>query len=164
MTLDRGHALVWLLNALSSGVPATLAASGILSRSATAQRLEAEISRSRRYSNPLSCIVVAAGGASEEMMAVLARALKGQLRWVDQLGQWRDDTLLVVLPETDQTAARGLTDKVRRSIAALPPVNELPISIGCATWRRGEGAEQLVERARTDARFSGDPASERRRR
>ena len=42
----------------------------------------------------------------------VARLLKEQLRWVDLLGQWRDDTLLVVLPETgaevlDEVAARN---------------------------------------------------------
>ena len=49
---------MWLLNALTTGVSATVTDSGVLSRGAIINRLEAEVSRSRRYANPLSCITV----------------------------------------------------------------------------------------------------------
>ncbi len=147
MILERGHALVWFLNALSSGVPATVAASGLLSRSAVTHRLEAEVSRSRRYANPLSCIGVTAADSGAAAVGAVARALKGQLRWVDQLGQWTDDVLLVVLPETDEAAVAVLVDKLRDSLAEVGAAEGARLAVGCATWRRGESAEQLVARA-----------------
>lgn len=146
MTLDRGHALVWFLNALSSGVPATVAASGLLSHAAVSHRLEAEVSRSRRYSNPLSCIGVTAMGADAAAVAAIARSLKGQLRWVDQLGQWQDDVLLAVLPETDEQAARVLLQKLGDSLARVGAAAGVRLAVGSATWRRGESAEQFVAR------------------
>lgn len=145
--LDRGHALVWFLSALSSGVPDTVAASGILSRAATAQRLDAEVSRSRRYSNPLSCIAVTAQGASQAAVADIARTLKGQLRWVDQLGQWCDDMLLVVLPETNFDAAGNLAGKLTEALAVLPTSGSSELALGAAAWQRGDTGEHLVERA-----------------
>lgn len=158
MTLERGHALVWMLNALASGVPATLAASGLLSTTATAHKLEAEVSRSRRYANPLSCIAVSTPGADDDTIATLARALRGQLRWVDQLGQWRRDVLLVILPETGEEAARALRDKIARSIRDLAQTERLVFSVGSATWQRGEKADQLALRAagRRRARPQGE--------
>lgn len=53
MLLDRGHALVWFLSALSSGVAGNVAGFGVLSRGAISNRLEAEVSRSRRYAHSL---------------------------------------------------------------------------------------------------------------
>jgi hypothetical protein len=145
--LDRGHTLVWFLSALSSGIPGTVAESGILTRAATVSRLDAEISRSRRYSNPLSCISVSARGTALEDITEIGRTLKGQLRWVDLLGEWREDVLLVVLPETDGDAADALASKLAQAVAASLPALQARLTIGNALWLRGDNAEQLVERA-----------------
>lgn len=156
MLFDRGHTLVWFLSALSSGLPATVATSGILTRQTITSRLEAEVSRSRRYSNPLSCITVAAEGASPLAVTDIARLLKGQLRWVDVLGQWSEDTLLVILPETDDEAVTGLAGKLTEAMANKQFHGMPTVAIGCAAWIRGDSAEQLVERAIASA----DPGSQ----
>lgn len=79
--LDRRHALVWFLNALTTGVSGTVTDFGVLSRGAIINRLEAEVSRSRRYANPLSCITVQLAKEAEGTLAgEIARKVKGQLR------------------------------------------------------------------------------------
>ncbi|MGE0485222.1 MAG: diguanylate cyclase [Gammaproteobacteria bacterium] len=152
MLYERGHALVGFLNALASGVAGGISSIGVLNRAAIKGRLEGEISRSRRYSNPLSCITVhLAGSDLLRDMGELARMLKEQLRWVDLLGQWQDDVLLVVLPETTDEAAARLTAKLGTLVAA-PRGAEHTLAIGYATWRRGDNAERMIRRALTSAR------------
>ncbi len=147
MVLDRGHTLVWFLSALSSGVPGAVAASGILSRGATVNRLEAEVSRSRRYANPLSVVSVNLGGIGEAAVSDIARTLKGQLRWVDLLGQWRDEILLVVLPETAAEDAANLAAKLAEAVAERAPSDPAEIHVGCASWAQGDTAADLVGHA-----------------
>ena len=145
LLLDRDHALMWFLNTLAGGVPGSVATSGVLARAAIQHRLDSEISRSRRYHNELSCITVHCQAvAAPARLAGVARLLKEQLRWVDLLGQWRDDTLLVVLPETTFDAA----DRLRAKLAALlaAPAVEA-IACGVATWRKGDTPERMVARA-----------------
>lgn len=150
MLLDRGHALVWFLSALASGVPGTVAASGVLARGAITNRLEAEVSRSRRYANPLSCITVRlTDGGHADLLGEIARRVKGQVRWVDLLGQWNGETLLIILPETDAEAAEALRSKVGETVQqSLESIaSNARAELGASTWARGENAEQLVGRA-----------------
>lgn len=149
LLLDRGHALVWFLSTLAGGVPGSVAASGVLARAAIQHRLDSEISRSRRYDNELTCISVHCPGPDAvARIAGVARLLKEQLRWVDLLGQWSDDTLLVVLPETALEAAAGLRDKLAALLAA-PGVGA--IACGVTAWHKGDNAERMVARAMESA-------------
>ncbi len=151
--VDRGHALVGVLDALSGGSSMAITSSGTMSRAAIRHRLEAEISRSRRYANELSCITLRLCGPDiSTRLAQLARIIKGQLRWVDMLAQWQDDELLLVLPETDAPAAGALRDKLANHIAndMKPVLSTSTVELGVATWRRGDTAEQLVRRALTE--------------
>ena len=146
MLYERSHALVGYLASLDAGVAAT----GALNHAALKARLEAEISRSRRYANPLSCIALRHGSAARYPGPdVLARILKEQLRWVDLLGHWTDDLLLVVLPETTEQAAETLTGKLRTAVPAAAADGDIDsdIAIGYAAWRRGDNAERMVRRA-----------------
>ena len=93
-----------------------------------------------------SCITVTFSlGVSRAVIDDVARLLKGQLRWVDLLGLWRPDVLLVILPETGAAAAETLCDKLAAVLAAEPAHRAL--RCGVATWRRGDQAEPLVTRA-----------------
>lgn len=149
MIFERDHALASHFAALASGA----AASGILNAAAIKARLEGEVSRSRRYANPLSCLTVwLPAGATTCDPGVLAHALKGQLRWVDLLGCWADDILLVILPETAEQAAAALTDKLRDVAATAAATASL--EIGHAVWRRGDNAERMVRRALASGRAS----------
>jgi len=145
LLLDRGHALVWFLSTLAGGVPGAVASSGLLARAAIQHRLDSEISRSRRYHNELTAITVHGTGAdAASRLAGVARVLKEQLRWVDLLGQWSDDTLLVVLPETTLDAAEGLRAKFSALLAG-PDIGG--IACGVTAFVKGDNAERMVARA-----------------
>ena len=120
---------------------------GILSRGTALQRMDLEISRSRRYGNPLSCMLIAvAEGTTPEQLTALARFLREQLRWVDLTARWDEGTLLVLLPETTAAAAGELGRKLEEQAQAQLPWCSLAWTTG--TWQRGDDAMGLVVRAR----------------
>lgn len=127
------------------------AGAGVLTRDGALVRLEAEISRSRRYSNPLSCLAAQlAPGADATSYAALERMLREQLRWVDVLARWSDNELLVLLPETHGRAAAGLCRKLAlQADVRLPGIG---IAWGSSSWRRGDDARLFVTRALTPYR------------
>jgi len=126
----------------ATGGGATVA--GVLSREAVGLRLDAEISRSRRYSNPLSCLVARVDGPPEAY-ARLERMLRDQLRWVDVLARWSESELLVLLPETPARAATALCRKL--ALQAREAAGGIVVQWGASTWRRGDDAAQFVARA-----------------
>ena len=156
MLVNRGHALVSFLNALSTGNVSSVGDNGMLTNAALRHRLEIEISRSRRYMNPLSCIIIrfnerirdrslTLGDAQRE----IARVLKSQLRWVDVLGEWDASSLVVILPETNEIAATILSSKLEKQIESEWYMEEafLPIHWGVSSWRKGDDINRLVKRA-----------------
>jgi len=127
---------------------------GVLSREAAGLRLDAEISRSRRYSNPLSCLIARLDGEAGAY-AALERMLREQLRWVDVLARWSDTELLVLLPETPARAATALCRKLATQARSLDGV--AVVAWGASSWRRGDDATQFVARAQAGDRGAGWP-------
>ncbi|RME35832.1 MAG: diguanylate cyclase [Gammaproteobacteria bacterium] len=118
--------------------------SGLLSRKAVLQSLVGEVSRSRRYGNPLSVMLIrieGQAGEEAEALRVVAQALQDQLRWVDVLGRWGPDTLLLVLPETPAEAAAILPEKFADALEGTPVAKT-----GVASWEKGDDALSLVDR------------------
>ena len=95
---------------------------GLLNRRATLQELNAQVSRSRRYGNPLSLIGVRVPAASVGhdlgLRHRVAQHLRESLRWVDSAGTLDSDLLVVVLPETELEAARHVADKLLVTLTA----------------------------------------------
>lgn len=139
----QAYLLVLPVRGANAAVPRV----GVLSREAAVQRLEIEMSRSRRYDNPLSCLLVTQPVTIEPIAAaLLVRFLREQLRWVDVIAQWSQTQLLVLLPETTARAATTLIRKLApRAVAAVG--GEVTFKWGASTWLRGDDAERLVERA-----------------
>ena len=156
MLVNRGHALVSFLNALSTGNVSAVGDNGLLTNAALRHRLEIEISRSRRYMNPLSCIVIRFNERIKDRSLTMADAqreiasvLKSQLRWVDVLGEWDNSSLVVVLPETNEVAATILSSKLEKQIESQWYMEKafLPIHWGVSSWRKGDDINRLVKRA-----------------
>jgi len=85
---------------------------------------------------------------------MIATTVTEQLRRVDVLGQWSDQPLIVILPETTELSARKLAGKVAQALDpnlahAKPAVS---INVGSSSWRKGDDAERLVRRADIVAR------------
>ena len=137
---------------------------GLMVRTTTERELRSEISRSRRYGNPLSVLVVeveatadAEQSAQDKALLDLTRVLKENLRWVDILGAWDEKTAVVILPETDFAAAETLSGKLAARIEQVD--NEHPdfhFRSGVAEWQQGDQPDSLIGRGRINADFTGE--------
>lgn len=137
---------------------------GLPNRRAMYQTLEPQVSRSRRYENPLSIIIMKLNNlnsvesnygehATNKMMVEISQMLNDQLRWADTIGRLEDDEFIFVLPETDSEASKNLISKVEDRLSDivledsnLP--NILKTQFGCASWEKGDDVGLLMRRAR----------------
>jgi diguanylate cyclase (GGDEF)-like protein len=142
---------------------------GLPNRRAIGQALELQISRSRRYKNPLTVVLAHIAlhndqierlrGNPDPLVLAISRLLRDRLRWVDQIGRWEDNIFLLVLPETEQEDARALLDKISTEIAntTLPPplegINPV-LSFGMGVWKKGDDLRTLLRAASRD--LAGD--------
>jgi diguanylate cyclase (GGDEF)-like protein len=148
----------------------------LLSAATTAERLEEEINRAARHAAPLSCLLVTVGNLRElarehgeelsgQTLAYIGRALASQLRSFDRIGRPTEGELLVMLPGADgprgEVVARRALARLRTiKVEAEGERRSLDISIGLATWRARERADELVERARAASRRpDGEPGA-----
>lgn len=133
-------------------------------RRALLQSLEPQISRSRRYENPLAVIVLkianfaqldAIHGDSSADRAIMAvsQFLKDQMRWVDMIGRMDTDEFLLILPETAEAAAIELANKLQLRLAEvkIPRADGQAINLethcGVAGWVKGDDTNKLLHRA-----------------
>ncbi|WP_164513191.1 sensor domain-containing diguanylate cyclase [Thiosocius teredinicola] len=131
---------------------------GLANKRAITQALDLHISRSRRYQNPLSTVLVhvdlsAFNGvqplSTDPIILAVSQFLRDRLRWVDQISRWEDNTFLLVLPETTEEDARGLVDKIRDeqgSIQLPEAYTELmpQLAFGVACWKKGDDQRTLL--------------------
>jgi len=139
---------------------------GLPNRRAISQALDLHVSRSRRYQNALSVILVYVDAhrptgvqplSTDPLILGVARFLRDRLRWVDQIARWEDNIFLLALPETSETDARGLLDKIADEEVgmSLPePYRDLQprLTFGLACWQKGDDARTLLRRALHDLR------------
>jgi len=141
---------------------------GLPNKRAISQALDLHISRSRRYQNPLSVVLVFADLvepdgvqplSNEPLLLAIARFLRDRLRWVDQIGRWDDKVFLLVLPETTAEDARRLLDKIasEQHTLLLPdsPETRPQLSFGLACWQKGDDRRTLLRSALRDLQQSG---------
>jgi diguanylate cyclase (GGDEF)-like protein/PAS domain S-box-containing protein len=120
--------------------------------------LNAQVTRSRRYHNPLSLAVMEVGlGDSEkiptdEVILAVSRFLRDRLRWVDMIARWNEHQFVLILPETTLEDGQRLLDKIQQSFAdtellegAAP--DGVRLHIGLAEWQKGNDARLLLKRA-----------------
>lgn len=132
---------------------------GLLNRRGVMNQLEAQVSRSRRYQNVLSVLVMrlrCVGGPVEEpgtqAVTSVGRVLRDQTRWPDIIGRWNEQDFVLVLPETSAESAGLLAEKLRPRIAELFPVSgpkgpTCVADFGVAAWEKGDSAQSLLEKA-----------------
>ncbi len=129
-----------------------------------AQFLDYEVSRSRRYDNPLSLIklkmiVFEQNGHLEtdnmqKLQILVSQILKDEMRWADMLGQSESGDFLVVLPETPEDALSSLIQKVIKTLKTqinnqFPDI-EYDLAIGYASWKKGDNSRTMLDRARSN--------------
>lgn len=90
----------------------------------------------------------------DSALRTLADTIRRHVRSADTLFRWGGDEFLLLLSGCKHTDATALAEKIRREVAAQPPLvagdgMEVTLSIGVAEWQPGESADALV--ARCDA-------------
>ena len=136
---------------------------GVLNMRALMQGLEPQVSRSRRYENPLSIIIMQINGfdtGDESIKAVNEHVLRGigfylrdQLRWVDLVGRTQDNEFTMVLPETANADAVALAQKINARLQqlSLPDTPSVTVKVdaklGVTEWQKGDDTSRLLNRA-----------------
>jgi diguanylate cyclase (GGDEF)-like protein len=126
---------------------------GLANRRAWQQRLDQAIGRCARNLRPLTVLLLDVDGlkavndnrghaAGDELLREAARAWSQVLRGSDLLGRLGGDEFGVVLEEADERVARDVAARLHRSTEEC-----CSVSIGGASWERGESAASLLERA-----------------
>lgn len=138
---------------------------GLPNRRALFQSLEPQVSRSRRYNNALSVVVMRLNkldafidqhgeAAYVDLLVALSEMLNDKIRWADIIGRLNETDFLLVLPETIKEDAQKLVNKVRENLSKLhvPGLDdgtfELSAEFGLAQWGKGDDIGLLMQRAR----------------
>jgi len=138
---------------------AKLASAKLSNRTTWVEFLEYEVSRSRRYDNPLSLIklhllVLAKPDnvVEETLHQTIKDTLTDELRWADMIGHTDHGSYLVVLPETPESALSSLKQKLSqafdRQLKFVSDALDYKIVYGEASWRKHDDSQHLLKRAR----------------
>ena len=133
---------------------------GLPNRRAFDQALIQQVTRSRRYGNPLSLmgvdIVPAESGAptSDGVVLAVSRYLRDRLRWVDTVGRVDRSRFLVLLPETPERETLRLADALAAGASSVAlPESEAgrPVALRAAAtaWHKGDVPAHLLHRLET---------------
>ena len=150
---------------------------GMANRRALFQSLEQQASRSRRYGNTLSVMILRLSNLSElirahgndnsdELLLSISQMLNDQMRWADVIGRLDKNEFLFIMPETEESATSELRDKIEEQLAkvTIPTTDESEFELihefGMAQWRKGDDVGMLMQRARqsldgTDEQMAG---------
>lgn len=137
---------------------------GLPNSKALFQSLEPQVSRSRRYNNPLSIIIMRVTSIDAlqnkypehygNTLLAISQMLNDQMRWADIIGRLSDSDFLMVLPETHGDAASDIAEKIRGRIDMLEVPDsdvepkDIHVEFGVAEWQKGDDVGLLMMRAR----------------
>ncbi len=127
---------------------------GMLNHHSMFQTLNSEVSRSRRYNNPLSLVLMDINYQSdsdaqekiEQMRLMISQLLKDQMRWADIVGHLEDFDFVLLLPETVYESAETLIKKLNTSLKNIA-MDVKDIRYGLSQWQKGDDVTMFVERA-----------------
>lgn len=142
----------------------TDALTGLSNRRRLFEHLDEEILRSRRYGTPLSVLLIDLDhfkrvndtwghSVGDQVLRNAARALSEASRDTDLAVRYGGEEFVLLLPETALEGALTLAETLRARLQDTPtdlPAGrriEITISLGVATLRNGENAEELMSRA-----------------
>lgn len=133
---------------------------GLLNRKTILQALDTQVSRSRRYENPLALLRLSLKSScpaaeTQETLKKISQMLKDQLRWADQIGMIDDHTFLIILPETSFSAAKELATKLANDRTTLGENHSSwSIKFGAAAWEKGDDPGKLLNRLQVDQQLN----------
>jgi len=132
---------------------------GMLNHHSMIQTFNSEVSRSRRYNNPLSLILMnvdyhpgsehIAHEKQEQIRLMISQLLKDQMRWADIVGHIKDFDFVLLLPETTYESAETLVKKLNSSLKKAS-LDSITISYGISQWQKGDDVQLFLSRAAND--------------
>ncbi len=126
---------------------------GLSTERALMMALESQVSRSRRYNNPLSIVrifiefdekTMASDDSCKQCQLTVSRLLKDQLRWADVIGQLSSREFVIVLPETDESSSNAMAGKLSENLVRLDGVESA--LFGITEWKKGDTAVSMLHR------------------
>jgi len=140
---------------------------GMPNRRSLFQNLEQQASRSRRYGNALSVMILRlanlaafikqfGGDHANELLLLVSQKLNDQMRWADVIGRLDNNEFLFIMPETEEAVTTELGEKLRETLSniELPGAKDsdftLQFEFGMAQWRKGDDSDLLMQRVRNN--------------
>lgn len=140
----------------------TDALTGLSNRRRLLESLKDEVIRSRRHNRPLAALMIDVDHfkayndtyghpAGDEVLVQIAALIQSTLRTGDHAARYGGEEFLVVLPETDRTAAVEAAERLRSRLAAErfgPSGVEITLSVGAAAFPAdGDTSDALIAAA-----------------
>jgi len=130
-------------------------------KEALLQNLESQISRSRRYNNVLSIVILRINHLellnetqTDKLLLLISQMLNDQVRWADIVGKLSQSEFLLVLPETGSDACKNLSVNLRERLKNidLTDINlvsdyNIDANFGYAEWQKGQDLSLLMQAA-----------------
>ena len=133
---------------------------GIYNRRKFTEILDYEVQRSKRYHQPLTLLMcdidhfkqvndTYGHQTGDEVLIALADVLKARLRKLDVYARWGGEEFIVLLPQTNISAAQLVAEKLRQGIAEINIEDKLQVtaSFGVSGFNEDEDIPPLVKRA-----------------
>jgi GGDEF domain-containing protein len=156
---EKGTLHYFALDRDATSKPSKLAMAKIPKRPSWVEFLDYEVSRSRRYDNPL-CVLklhiiidhIPAELEEDDIKQAIKDTLQDELRWADMIGNTSRGSFLMVLPETPNSALEQLKGKISTAVEgqlkALSSEICYHIVFGSAYWKKHDDSNRLLKRAR----------------
>ena len=143
------------------------ALTNLFNRRKMEEDLRNELERSKRYTRPLSILMVDIDyfknyndfhghQKGDEVLRKIAELLRKNLRAIDKVYRYGGEEFIVLLPEVDKEGALACAERLRRKVEQEPfegeeqsqPSGKITISIGVASYPLdGDSIEKLIEAA-----------------
>jgi two-component system cell cycle response regulator len=139
------------------------ALTGLWNRAMILEVLDREVTRCTREGTPLSVIMADIDHfkqindryghlVGDVVLRQTAHRLLAPLRPYDSVGRYGGEEFLIVLPGCDAPASLALAERLRRSVAAEPKLEDedvipVTLSLGVAAWQRELSAQELLHQA-----------------
>lgn len=122
---------------------------GLYNRHKLQDSLDTEVERAKRYSRPLSIIMIDMDelkvindtfghAAGDEALKLVAKSIQRSIRKVDLGTRFGGDEFIVLLPEADCEEAVSVAKRIREAISAVEfDSGKLSVSMGVVQWHSG---------------------------
>ncbi len=122
---------------------------GLFNRHKLQDSLDTEVERAKRYSRPLSIIMIDMDklkvindtyghAAGDEALKLVSRSIQRSIRKVDLGTRFGGDEFIVLLPEADREEAAAVAKRIREAILAVEfESGKLSVSMGVVQWHSG---------------------------